>query len=323
MKIAYFGSPEISRTLLSKLLEEIPIVLILTQPDKLAGRRLEMTATPVKRYAIEQKIEYFDRSLSNPENQELAKKLLLDRGVELCIVFAYGQIVDRQLLSVPKFGFWNIHPSLLPKYRGPSPLIYPLIMGDDKTGITLMQMDDGLDHGDIITQVTIPIEPVSTKASIIAQVIENSATMIKSTLKTLKQTKKMIPTIPQNHDQATYTRLLKKQDGYIELETLRLAISNPDAKMSTNISDLIDSYRKKYRPEDQGSLSLGITLWNLFRGLAEWPGLWTVIPTATGHKRLKIIEAVYENHLFIPRIVQLEGKKEVNFSTFNKAYNIF
>ena len=323
MKIAYFGSPEISKDLLEKIRDYHAVELILTQPDKPAGKRLEMTPTSVKKYAQVVKIEYFDQNLRNEENKNAVVKLLKERDIDLCIVFAYGQIIDQELLSIPKYGFWNIHPSLLPKYRGPSPLVYPLILGEDNTGVTLMQMDIELDQGNIIDQEIIPIELTSAKEEITSQVIQKSAKMIKLNLNLLERTKQQLKSTPQNHDRATYTRLLTKQDGYIHLDTLKLAIQSPTSKPKTNISDLIHSYNKRFNLVYKVDLSLAKTIWNLYRGLSGWPGLWTKIPLPNGYMRLKIIEAKYNNGIFIPKIVQIESKNAVNFSILNKSYNIF
>ncbi|MFN4212774.1 MAG: methionyl-tRNA formyltransferase, partial [Microgenomates group bacterium] len=150
LKIAYFGSPSFSAYFLEKLLTDktlpIEVKLVITQEDKPVGRKQILTPSPVKQIATKYQI-------SNIKYQKEIENWKLEIGkLDLALVLAFGKIIPKELLHQPKYGFWNIHYSLLPKYRGPSPTAYALIAGEKKTGVTIFQMDEEIDHGPIIAQ---------------------------------------------------------------------------------------------------------------------------------------------------------------------------
>ena len=167
MKIAYFGTPSFSAALLEKLILDtslgIKVSLVVTQPDRPTGRKMLMTPSPVKTVAQKYGIEVVD----SIEKLQVASYKL--REVDLSLVYAFGfkRLIPLDLLRAPKIqfdigggntsGFVNIHPSLLPLYRGASPIAYPILMGENKTGVTLFVMDEKMDHGPIISQEEMPI----------------------------------------------------------------------------------------------------------------------------------------------------------------------
>jgi len=186
IKLTYFGSPDFAAYLLEKLLTDtsinqlIEVELIITQKDKLVGRKQILTSTPVKIIANKYKIQIIDLEelkKGKEAGQENGKKIIeknpfsklqlpnsrpnlssIFQDVDLALVYAYGDLIPKELLSLPKYGFWNIHPSLLPKYRGPMPIAAPLIKGDKITGVTIIKMDEEIDHGPIIAQESLMIE---------------------------------------------------------------------------------------------------------------------------------------------------------------------
>jgi methionyl-tRNA formyltransferase len=289
LKIAYFGSPQFSAEFLERMIldKELPveIKLVVTQPDKPMGRKQILTPTPVKQIAKKYSLEVYDQSIKKIGNQ-----LNL---INLALIYFYGQIIPKKILSLPKHGFWNIHFSLLPKLRGPSPVVFSLILGDKKTAISLVQTDEKLDHGDLVAQKEVDIYPYETKIELEKRLNDLSYDIVTTQIKNLLNNKIMLT--PQDHSQATYTRFPTKQDGYIEISNFKFQISNSPEK-----------------------------LFNLFRGLYPWPGIWTLLPNG---KRLKItdmkIERNGQDRFLQIKHVQLEGKKEVDFETFNKAYKIF
>lgn len=318
MNIAYFGSPEISASLLKELLtyKDISISLVVTQPDKPAGKRLEMQSTAVKLLAKQQNLDLFDnKSLHSLEN------ILMRKHIDLCIVFAYGRLIPSSLLTIPTYGFWNIHPSLLPLFRGPAPIVYPLILGSNKTGTTLMQMDKGLDTGDIILQKQINISQSDTKVSVEKKLISLSAKLISQSITALCSTK-TLQYKPQNHSKATYTRLLKKNDGYIAPQLITHALQGNKAPLKF-IPDILHEYFNLYATELlHTKLFAAHLIFQLYNGLHPWPGLWTKIDYKHTALRLKILDLYIKNNTLVIKRVQLEGKKPVDYSTFIKAYNI-
>jgi methionyl-tRNA formyltransferase len=325
MNIAYFGSPSISALLLKRLLDNSDISskipLIITQPDKPAGKRLEIQPTPVKNLALERKIHYFDKELSTNQNSLIDE--LKDKHIELCIVFAYGEYIKNEILDFPKYGFWNVHPSLLPLYRGPSPIAYPLLLGDTHTGTSLIKLTNVMDGGPIIMQEKTEILNSELRSDLEMRLTELSVDMVVTAVNSLSQSGSVSST-SQEDNKATMTRLLTKQDGFVELNILKKIITNNPIQFE-ELPLLIKEYATKYSvakfldlQEDPNKI-----LYNYYCAMHPWPGLWTMIPTNQGIKRLKLNAMNFYDNIVTIEKVQLEGKKEVQFSEFNKAYSIF
>jgi len=313
LTLAYFGSPYFSALFLEKILSDpdlkkiIDIKLVVTQPDKPKGRSRILTETPVKQVAKNHNLEIFEI-----ENPEWFKNLKLKiKNFDLCLVYAFSKIIPKDLLKIPKLGFWNIHPSLLPKYRGPSPIAYPLIFGEKETGVTIIKMDEKIDHGPIIAQEKIKIEDADRRPDLEKKLTDLGFKIFKRTV-----LEKDSPFINQNHAQATYTRLLKKQNGFIPLSVLKKALKNKPLKFE-ELPEILKIKNLKFKIKNSPKI-----IYDYFRGLYPWPGLWTILSSG---KRLKIIDMNFDftcSTLHITR-VKLEGKKEVDFETFNRAYQVF
>jgi methionyl-tRNA formyltransferase len=279
LSLAYFGSPDFSANFLEKIILDknlsVEIKFVVTQPDHPAGRKQILTPTALKIMAKKYGLEIV--------SSESIKNL------DLALVYAYGELIPKQLLNLPKFGFWNAHPSLLPKYRGPSPMASALINGDKTTGVTIIKMDEEIDHGPIMAQESLPIEKTDKRPDLEKRLTDLAFQMFK---KLVSEDNLKPALIPQNDELTVYTKKLEKSDGFIDFAVLKKAF------------------------EGVG----GEKIYNLFRGLYPWPGIWTTLPNK---KRLKITDLeIKDGRLSIKR-VQLEGKNEVDFKTFNEAYKIF
>lgn len=146
LKVVYMGTPDFSLEPLKFLIENTNVVLVVTKPDAYVGRKKILSPSPVKKLAMENNIEVY-----TPESIKKDYGYILDKNPDIIITCAYGKIIPKEILDYPKYGCINIHASLLPKYRGAAPIQWALINGDEKTGITLMYMDEGMDTGDIIS----------------------------------------------------------------------------------------------------------------------------------------------------------------------------
>ncbi len=286
LNIAYFGTPNFSANVLEKLIilnsSLLQISSIITQPDKPIGRKQILTPSPVKIIGQKYQIPVFETI------EEIEDKL---KEIDLVLVFAYGKIIPKKLLDLTTYGFWNIHPSLLPKYRGPSPTSAPLVNGDLETGTTLIKLDEKMDHGPIIDQQIYQILKTDTRIDLEKKLSDLGIKLfIKNVEKLLN---KNINLVSQNENEATFTKILKKEDGFIEINALKTMLLSNQNK-----------------------------LFNLYKGLINWPGIWTKIIINNQEKRLKITEIEFDNELIIKK-VQLEGKNEMNFTEFNKYYSIF
>ncbi len=328
LSLAYFGSSSFSAVLLEKLITDktlgVEIKLVVSQPDKPVGRKQIITPTPVKLVAQKYGINVFDN----------VERLTLNvTHPDLALVYAYGKIIPSNLLSLPKHGFWNIHPSLLPKYRGPSPIAYPLILGDRETGVSLIRLDDQLDHGPIIAQEKYLINSSDRRPDLETKLTNLGFTLLKNSLISPTSPNFPVPK-PQDESLATYTRRLKKSDGFIPLPTLKKALAGETftpGEIPTLIKEYLDKYPQEKNLLLKKTLNFSLLIFNLFRGLYPWPGIWTTISINKHSNRvsrkeeliLKITDLDFVGGKLILKRVQLEGKREVDFKTFNQAYKIF
>ena len=164
LNIIFAGTPDFAATHLQALINsEHNVIAVFTQPDRPAGRGNKLTASPVKQLAIENNLPvYQPDSLKKEENQKIISAL----NADIMIVVAYGLILPQAVLDMPKLGCLNVHGSLLPRWRGAAPIQRACWAGDTQTGITIMQMDAGLDTGDMLYKLSCPIEPTDTSASL-------------------------------------------------------------------------------------------------------------------------------------------------------------
>ncbi len=212
MKVIFMGTPDFSVGTLEALVEAgHEVVLAVTQPDKPKGRGKEMQFTPVKECAIKYNIPvYQPRRVREPECIEELRKYEAD----IMVVVAFGQILPKEILEMCEYGCVNVHASLLPKYRGAAPIQWAIIDGEEVTGVTTMQMDEGLDTGDMLLKTEIPIEPKETGGSLHDKLSEAGAKLCVETLKALEE--KTVTPIPQGETTTAYAKMLDKQLGNID-----------------------------------------------------------------------------------------------------------
>jgi methionyl-tRNA formyltransferase len=212
LKVIFLGTPEFAVPALRKLHGDgHEIVLAVTQPDRPRGRGRQVSASPVKKAAMELNVP-----VSQPESIRAIEFLRLVQALQpdVMVVVAFGQILPKNLLSVPPSGSINIHASLLPKYRGPAPIQWAIINEEKQTGVTTMFMDEGLDTGDILLAEKTDIYPDDTAASLSGRLAELGAALVGETLERLGTGR--IKPVRQDHQRASYAPLLKKKDGQID-----------------------------------------------------------------------------------------------------------
>jgi methionyl-tRNA formyltransferase len=214
MKLVFMGTPQFAVLPLLSLVEAGHEVLaVVTRIDKPAGRGREMAAPAVKRAALERGlVVYQPKRVREPEFIETLRAL----GAEAIVVAAYGQILPKEILTLPKYGCINIHASLLPRYRGAAPITWAIVRGETETGNTIMQMDEGMDTGAILQQERIPIGPNETAGALTEKLSLLGAKQITAALP-LIAFGKLTPTA-QDNSLATLAPLLKKEDGRIDWE---------------------------------------------------------------------------------------------------------
>jgi len=300
IKIVFFGTPDFAAGVLESLIEnKFDIAAVFTQPDKKVGRKHKIEFSPVKDLALENKIKIFQpESLRDGNIFEEIKNIKPD----LFIVAAFGKILPKVILEISKYGAINIHASLLPKYRGASPVQCAILAGEKETGITLMKMNEKMDEGDILAQEKIEIGEDETADVLLEKLSQLSATMIAGFVPDWAQGK--IKPISQNHSRSSYCKRVLREDGKIEWNKTAEEICRA------------------------------------WRAYCPWPGIYSILNIKNQLKRLKLLEigivpniktgekhgkiieydqkvAVQaKNGLIILKKIQLEGKKEMEIDEF-------
>ena len=220
MRVIFMGTPDFSVGTLEALIRAgHQVVLAVTQPDKPKGRGGKMQFPPVKETALEHGIPVFQpRKVREPENIEELRKYHAD----VIVVVAFGQILPREILELTPYGCINVHASLLPSYRGAAPIQWAVINGETVSGVTTMQMDEGLDTGDMLLKTEVPLEPEETGGSLHDKLAAAWASLCVRTLKALEEG--TVTPKKQGESPTAYASMLKKEMGEIRWEEPAISI---------------------------------------------------------------------------------------------------
>lgn len=302
MNIVYMGTPDIAAVVLEKLIHsQHKILAVVTQPDKPKGRGNLVQLTPVKELALKHNIPVYQ---PNKVKEEGFQGILENLNPDVIVVAAFGQLVPKAVLDLPKFGCINVHASLLPKYRGAAPIQWSIIDGEEKTGITIMHMDVGIDTGDMIMKAEVPIEPKETGGSLHDKLALCGGNLLLEALEKIEQ--------------GTATREKQKDEE-----------SNYAKKLDKTLG-LIDFNRSAVEIE------------RLIRGLNPWPSAYTlldgktlkiwsadVVEGETTGKPGEIISITKDsillktgNGTLALNELQLEGKKRMTVDAFLRGYSV-
>lgn len=227
MKLVFMGTPDFAATILEGLIgSRHELLAVVTQPDRKKGREQKLTASPVKELAIQHGISvYQPNKVKEPQFLDLMKALKPDA----IIVAAFGQILPKALLDIPKYGCINVHASLLPKYRGAAPIQYAILEGETETGVSIMYMDEGIDTGDIILQEKLAIGPDETGGSLFEKIAGLGASCLLTALEQIENNTAV--RIKQDHERATYVKMISKDMG-------RLDFTQPAVKLERMVRGL-------------------------------------------------------------------------------------
>lgn len=212
MKVIFMGTPDFAvGTLKSLIASEHEVTAVVTQPDKPKGRGKAMQFPPVKEVAVEAGIPVLQpRRVREPETVEAIRNIEAD----VIVVVAFGQIIPKEILTMKKYGCINVHASLLPKYRGAAPIQWAVIDGEKESGVTTMQMDEGLDTGDMLLKAVVPLEKEETGGSLFDKLSSTGAGLLLETLAGLE--KGTILPEKQEESPTAYAKMLKKEMGLID-----------------------------------------------------------------------------------------------------------
>src|SRR5260370_23689201 len=305
MRIVFCGTPSFAVPTLKHLLaqKDFEVAGVITQPDRPRGRGHEVSFSAVKEAALAAKVAVHQpEKIRAAESEALLRKLAPD----YVMIIAYGQIVPARLLPIPQLGWINLHASLLPKYRGAAPINWAVVNGETRTGLTTMRIDAGMDTGEMLLQREVEIGPNETAPELAIRMAELGAPLMAETLRGLSAG--TIASKPQNHAEASYAPMLKKEDGRIDWK----------------------------RP--------ALEIYNRMRGFAPWPGAYTAFHGQTCHVWSEVVSNegsaslpsgadapgpgtlhFEKNELFVScgdatvlrvRAVKLDGRKQVSAGEF-------
>lgn len=309
MRIIFMGTPDFSVGTLEALVEAgHDVCLVVTQPDKPKGRGKEMQFTPVKEAAMRYGIPVFQpRRMREPECMEELRKYQAD----VMVVIAFGQILPKEILEMTPYGCINVHASLLPKYRGAAPIQWSIICGEKVTGVTTMQMDEGLDTGDMLLKTEVPIAPEETGESLHDKLAEAGAALCVKTLFELEHGK--IDPEKQGESPTAYAKMLDKKLGNIdwtksaaEIERLVRGLNSWPSAYTHWGDKVLKIWKAKVVETSAEVLDSGQTI---------VPGTITRVEkecfyVQTGHGELGIEE------------LQIPGKKRMDTGAFLRGYHL-
>jgi methionyl-tRNA formyltransferase len=301
MKIVFFGTANVALPILETLNTNHQVLAVVTTPDVKVGRKQELEESPVSALAKDLNLTTLkpEKVRSNPEFLEELKKLEAD----VFVVVAYGKILPTEIISLPQFKAVNVHFSVLPKYRGPSPIQAAMLNGDEETGTSVFVLNEIVDGGPLLTQKIVGIDPDDNYFTLADKLAKASAQIINRTLEEYAAGK--LSPLPQDEAAATHTKIITKQDGKVSWE-----------KSATEI-------------------------YNQFRAFYIWPGIWTTwngqvlkitecVPSESADGSSSVgtileggIVACGENTYLKINRLQLAGKNETSISEFLNGYQGF
>jgi methionyl-tRNA formyltransferase len=306
MKIVFFGTPDYVVPVLNTLHKEFvsgpgksPIVAVVTASPKPVGRKQILTYSPVDNWAHERGIPAYHSS-----SEFMKDKVEADIGV----LASYSEIIPQSVLSNFPQGILNIHPSLLPKLRGASPIQGAIITEGNKTGVTIMKMDEKLDHGPIVSQFKEEILPTDDSVTLRDRLFDRSKDVLAELLEPYLKGK--IRLKKQDDTDATFTRKISSEDGFIDADILEKALRGAEPTEIWRIP-FVQGLELPPTPEN---------IERFVRAMRPWPGVWTKIKLDNIEKRLKILSSHAENNHLVFDEVQLEGKNPVPWRQFLLSY---
>ncbi len=290
MKIVFFGTSDYVLPVLETLLKNFDLRLVVTRPDKPVGRKQILTPSAVKTWAQKNNLAFATPATMKKETLDRANLLDIFKDIQpdLSVVADYGLIIPEEIFNFPKLGTLNIHFSLLPDLRGPSPIQTALLRGNKITGITVFKLESPkelkikMDAGPIVWQKEYPISENDTAETLYSRLFQEAAKELPGILRDYSLHPNQYPLIFQDHSKATYTKMLSREDGFVPWPQL---LNSKDS----------------------------LTVYNRFRAMFPWPGLWSLRPAQDKPQRMKILKChLKENELILDE-VQFEGKKPQRF----------
>jgi methionyl-tRNA formyltransferase len=329
VNVLFFGSTTDSLLIvkaLNQLNTNINILAVITQPPRPIGRKHIITPTPVELWAREYSIpvHHFETQKEKPThyvNENEVISTLSPYKADLIISASYGQLIPWTTIQSAKFGGINVHPSLLPRWRGADPIPWTIISGDQETGVSIVSLSEQFDEGKLLNQKSIPLTQAHQRESLREELFTIGASLIKETLPlylngtlTIKE---------QEHKIATYARRLTKTDGFLPWELCKQIIQNDSLSplqlqtlpflqhilKQMNNSDILTRYTNPH-----------VFMNHFFRALTPWPGIWTIASIQKKQVRMNI-RSINTSHENCIETIQLEGKNPTKFTDIQHSFD--
>ena len=302
MKVIFMGTPDFSTGVLESIIEAgHEVTAVVTQPDKAKGRGHEMQFTPVKEAALKYNLPVLQpKKIRDPEVVAQLENIPAD----ICVVVAFGQIIPKSILEMKKYGCINVHASLLPAYRGAAPIQWAVVDGLKETGVTIMQMDEGLDTGDMLTKVVVPLDEDETGGSLFDKLSAAGAKLCVETMELIE--KGRITPEKQGETTTEYAKMITKDLGKIDF-----------SKSAEEIERLI----RGFNPWPSAYAKLGnktLKIWAADVLEEEYEGAFGEIIKVS---RNEILVKTGKGTLSLKEI-QLEGKKRMQTDAFLRGYQL-
>ena len=300
--VVFMGTPDFAEGILQALIDsEYKVTAVFTQPDRPKGRKGLLQAPPVKELALKHEIPvYQPERIRREENAGILREL----NPDYIVVAAFGQIIPKSILEIPKYGCLNVHASLLPRWRGAAPIQWSILTGEKETGVTIMQMAEGLDTGDIIDQVTVPISEDETGGSLFDKLMNAGAQQLIKTMDSIGRGEAVWT--PQGEESPTpYAKMLTRSTGQVDWTRSAVEIER--------MIRALDPWPGTYTYLDQRMLKL----WKAsVPGISAGAGCGTIVSVSkdaidvqTGDGILRLLE------------VQPEGKKRMKSDAYIRGYH--
>lgn len=327
--IVFFGSTSDSVIALEQLTAHHTITCVVTQPPRPVGRNGIITSTPVQTWAQSHTIPFLSFTSHQEksweyENEQTVIDTLEPFTPELIVSASYGQKIPSKTIADAKLGGINIHPSILPRWRGADPVPWAMIAGDHQTGVTLVTLTEEFDKGKLVAQKKVPIRDSDYPDPLRSALFTMGAELLITTLKEIKGDS--FENTVKNQEASSYARKFSRIDGYMPWGLLQSAMDKESHARVEQFAEvpLIRDYLK-YTLAHEAEPFLGSILERFFRALSPWPGMWTQLPIISGdtvaEKRLKILSCTLSvKGELVLNTVQLEGKTAVPFAQFKAAY---
>ena len=305
LKVLFMGTPDFAVPTLETLCNsEYEVIGVVTQPDKPKGRGKSIQMTPVKECALKYDIPVYQPvKLREQENIDELSKL----DIDFIVVVAFGQILPKSVLDMPKYGCINVHSSLLPKYRGAAPIQWTIIEGEEKTGITTMFMDEGLDTGDILLQEETPISDDETGGSLHDRLADMGASLLLKTLEGVKNN--TIKRIKQDDELSNYVGMLNKSHGQMDFEKSAVELDRLVRGLNPWPSAYTSLNGKMFKIWEAKAMEINEQYTDKDNGEIVEVNKDSII-VKTGNGLLKLLQ------------VQLEGKKRMFVEDFLRGYEV-